>query len=146
MLAFPTEGDARERALEQFGLDIEASLRGWFDQMGMTQERAAELVRHNGRGTQWGRPGRPSKGDEDDLTLTPRQREAVAYICCGYTRSEAAARMGVGMETAKRHLDQARWRLRATTLAHLVVLAAMIGELDMDIVSEHLLRTWDQAA
>lgn len=141
-LAFPNVDGAHERARDLFGIDIEASLRSWFEEMGFDEERVAALMARTGTTIELG-PGSAVGPIADELVLTPRQRESLAYAACGFSRHEVAERMGIGWETVKRHQDSARFRLRASSLTQAVIVAALIGELDVDIVREHLLRNWD---
>lgn len=146
-LAFPSLAAERKRALTRFGIDFEESFRAWMVSMGLTELDVAELVDRETRSHLFSHGKPQGKGSDDDqLVLTQRQRECIAYMACGYNRTETGEYMHISMETVKSHLDHARFRLRATSTAHLVVLAAMIGEIDYGVIQEHLLRTWEAAA
>lgn len=139
---FPSLESERKRARERFGIDIDESLRAWFTDLGLDPERREELLAkaidyaHFG-----GHPG--TAPPDEELVLTARQRECLALAACGYTRKQIGELLWIGEETVKRHLDIARARLRASTVAHAVLLAALVGELDDGYLREHLLRGWE---
>jgi DNA-binding CsgD family transcriptional regulator len=62
-----------------------------------------------------------------DSILPPRQAETVYWLALGLSHREVAERMVISPETVSAHSVQARKRLGAKNMAHLVMLAAMAG-------------------
>lgn len=54
--------------------------------------------------------------------LTPRQLEACVYYAQGLRTHEVADRMCISRQTASQHLDEAKRRMEARTLAQLMFL------------------------
>lgn len=52
--------------------------------------------------------------------LTPRERQTLALVAEGLTRNDIAARLGLSPATVRTHLEHARARLEARTLAEAV--------------------------
>ena len=57
-----------------------------------------------------------------DRPLTARETEAIRHIMEGRMISMTAAKMGCGDRTVRFHLDNARRKLKAVNLPHLVAL------------------------
>lgn len=66
------------------------------------------------------------------LRLSPYERTALRLAAEGMTVQETANHMGIGFETAKMHLKEARRRLGARNTSHAVALALRSGELVID--------------
>jgi len=64
-------------------------------------------------------------------------------MACGYTREESGAILHLSMETVAQYLKQAYSKLRTTNMAHATVVAAMIGELDAEIIRDHAFRAYE---
>jgi len=54
--------------------------------------------------------------------LSPREREIVQLISLGYSYDNIAATLKISNRTARFHTDNAKRKLRALTLPHLVAL------------------------
>jgi FixJ family two-component response regulator len=60
-------------------------------------------------------------------TLTPREREVFPLVVSGMLNKQIAARLGASERTIKVHRSQVMRKMRAGSLAHLVLLAAKLG-------------------
>jgi len=59
--------------------------------------------------------------------LTPREREVLALIACGYTTSEIANALWITEDTVRTHVKRLLARLPARTRAHAVAIAFREG-------------------
>lgn len=139
-LAFPDHVDARARALELFGIDIEASLHDWLGEL--CGERGLEVVRRRLAETP---PPTVRWGEHLGPDLSPRERQAITLAAAGYSTPETAGILGIGYETAKVQRARALAKLRSHTIAHAVVIALLVGELDLELLREHVFRLWEPA-
>jgi LuxR family transcriptional regulator, quorum-sensing system regulator BjaR1 len=64
------------------------------------------------------------------VRLTPRERDAIAYVAEGKTDWEISAIFGVSEATARFHVDNARRKLGAVNRAHAVARFTALGGLD----------------
>jgi len=64
------------------------------------------------------RPAEPASGGARHLT--PRERQALSLVAEGMTRAEIARRLGLQQSTVRTHLEHARARFDARTLAEAV--------------------------
>jgi DNA-binding CsgD family transcriptional regulator len=142
LLQFPDQKEAREIALRRFDIDIETSLRGWFEQMELEPEKIAELLTRKPRtrriNSERNRKLGPSLA-RDSIDLTVREREVLSYAACGFSRGATADALGISTDTAKTYRSNAVARLRARDTGHAIVLALLCGELDAEILKMHLL-------
>ena len=128
---FGTLPDARERAAAIFGIDIEASFNAWMEDL--LGEGGAERLRRSLH----------SSWPEARVTLkdlTSREREIVSLTACGYTKQEIGDYLHLSMETIKSHLRNAYVKLGVVGNTHAVTMAVLVGELDNDLLREHLFR------
>jgi DNA-binding CsgD family transcriptional regulator len=59
--------------------------------------------------------------------LTPREREVLALIACGYSTSEIARALWITEDTVRTHVKRLLARLSARTRAHAVAIAFREG-------------------
>ena len=59
--------------------------------------------------------------------LTPREREVLALIACGYSTSEVARALWITEDTVRTHVKRLLARLPARTRAHAVAIAFREG-------------------
>lgn len=124
---FPSLHAERERALELHDIDIELSLRDWVEQLGITARPASD------------RPALMAVVPD----LTPREKEVLSLSACGYEKPAIAARLFLSTETVKSHHRHIRDKFRVETIAHAVAIGLMLGEFDVEILREELLRSWE---
>lgn len=55
-----------------------------------------------------------------DRALSSRETQAIVYVMQGYMLAAAAEKMGCKERTVRFHLDNAKCKMKAKTLAHLV--------------------------
>jgi FixJ family two-component response regulator len=60
-------------------------------------------------------------------SLTPREQEVIGWVTAGLMNKQVAAEMGVSEITVKVHRGNAMRKMRASTLADLVLMADMLG-------------------
>jgi DNA-binding NarL/FixJ family response regulator len=142
-LQFPENAQAREIALRRFDIDIETSLRDWFELMDLSPEKVAELLARKPRtrkiSSEYQRKLGPTVA-RDSIDLTVREREVLSYAACGFSRGATAKVLNIGVDTAKGYRTNAVARLRARDTCHAVILALLCGDLDETILREHLLE------
>jgi DNA-binding NarL/FixJ family response regulator len=59
--------------------------------------------------------------------ITPREREVLALIACGYSTSEIASALWITEDTVRTHVKRLLARLTARTRAHAVAIAFREG-------------------
>lgn len=64
---------------------------------------------------------------EPDISLTPREQDALCYVIAGETDEGIARRMGVAERTVRFHLNNVRQKLSARTRAQAVAKAIILG-------------------
>ena len=69
-------------------------------------------------------------GDEF-ITLSPRERDALAMISSGLSRTETAEKLKISENTLRVYLDSARNKLGGLNMPHAVALAVRSGIIDM---------------
>jgi len=67
-----------------------------------------------------------------DPVLTPRETGIVELIANGYSAKEVAATIHIAPRTVERHIENARHKLRAKNMAHLVAKALISGSLRIE--------------
>jgi FixJ family two-component response regulator len=60
-------------------------------------------------------------------SLTPREREVVAFVSAGLMNKQIAGKLGVAEITVKMHRGNAMRKMRATSLAELMRMAQVLG-------------------
>jgi FixJ family two-component response regulator len=60
-------------------------------------------------------------------SLTPREQEVIGWVTAGLMNKQVAAEMGVSEITVKVHRGNAMRKMKASTLADLVLMADMLG-------------------
>jgi DNA-binding NarL/FixJ family response regulator len=97
-------------------------------------EHHADIVRAvllAGNGKSYMSPALAERAYDSELAdLTPKQIEVLQLLAGGYERKEIAERMGIGEETVKSHLAEARRRLGARTSAQAVAIGVANSLLD----------------
>jgi DNA-binding CsgD family transcriptional regulator len=68
--------------------------------------------------------------DRESMNLTNRERQVIALASHGKTTPEIAQEMGVGPETVKSHVKNARRKIGAATRAHAVAKCLRAGVID----------------
>lgn len=129
-LAFPSLRQEVEKTERLFSIDIERSFRDWMTQLGADPDVQAH-----------GEPAQPDFGR--DLDLTSRERECLTLMACGYTKRQVGEHLHIGMETVKQYTKRCNQKLGAKNYAQAAFIAALVGELDLDLLREHLLRAWE---
>jgi DNA-binding CsgD family transcriptional regulator len=71
--------------------------------------------------------GRIRRDVDATKLLTRRQRQALQRMSHGLTYEEAAAELGIGLETVKEHMKGARSRLNALNTNHAIAEAIRLG-------------------
>lgn len=127
---FPGLEAERLRARELFGIDIELSLREWIEELGGQIRQRASTASYE--------LGPPAV----ILELSSREREVLSLMAAGQSREEIAERLGIGVETVKSHAKHVRAKFRVSSTLQAVMIALLIGELDMDIIRTELLAGW----
>ena len=61
--------------------------------------------------------------------LTPREIDIVELVANGYSAKEVAAQIRIAPRTVERHIENARHKLHARNMAHLVTQAVVSGSL-----------------
>lgn len=128
-LAFPSLAGERERSRRLFDIDIEQSFRDWMEQLGADPDVQAH--------------GEPTPPDWRTLDLSQRERECLTLLACGYSKEEAGAILHISMETVKSHTRRVNQRMGVKSFVHATFIAALVGELDVELLQEHLFRTWE---
>jgi FixJ family two-component response regulator len=59
--------------------------------------------------------------------LTPREQEVIGFVTAGLMNKQVAAEMGVSEITVKVHRGNAMRKMKANSLADLVMMADMLG-------------------
>ncbi|GII91189.1 response regulator [Sinosporangium siamense] len=75
----------------------------------------------------FGRPGAAVTPVEGLDSLTPREREMVAWVATGRSNDEIAAELVISPDTVRTHVSRAMVKLRARDRAQLVVFAVRSG-------------------
>lgn len=127
---FPSLSDERQRAVEIFGIDIEASFAAWMKDM-LGEGGSERLRRHLGMKL----PRTYTEGD-----LSDRERQVLSLVACGYTKQEIAGILFIGLETVKSHMKHIHSKLGVRTGAQAVAMATLVGELKPEVLQEHLFR------
>ncbi|MCL6729963.1 helix-turn-helix domain-containing protein [Sphingomonas hankyongi] len=69
-------------------------------------------------------------GEIDDTPhLSSREREILERVACGQSAKEVAVALGIGHRTVERHIENARYKMRARNKTHMITKAVMCGEL-----------------
>jgi len=120
----------REKSQRLFDIDIERSFRDWMAQLGGDPDVMAH--------------GEPTEPDFDrQLDLTQRERECLTLYACGYTKRQVGEHLHISMETVKQYTKRCTHKLGASTTGQAAFIAALVGELDLDLLREHLFRAWE---
>ena len=93
----------------------------------------AELVAAVHRALENNRSVRQARAEVDDIrartaTLTPREREVLAYVIKGYLNKQTAAALGTVEKTIKVHRGRMMEKMRVVSVAELVRLVAKCGD------------------
>jgi len=72
-------------------------------------------------------PGNPEHGGSGRLSLTPRQRQVVQLLNSGRALADVAAHLGLTEATVRRYLADAKARVEAQNIRHLLFLARRSG-------------------
>lgn len=84
------------------------------------------------RGKSYTSPAFAARGDGHDFEdLSPKQLAALRLLAQGLERKQIAERMGIGEETVKTHLSQARRKLGARTSVHAVAIGLINALFDV---------------
>ena len=75
--------------------------------------------------------------------LTEAERRVLSLAAAGYNKPEIAEVLRLSTETIKAHHKHIRAKLGVTTIQHAVTISLLIGEIDVDILREHLFRMWE---
>jgi DNA-binding CsgD family transcriptional regulator len=129
-LAFPSLRPEVERTQRLFSIDIEQSFRDWMEQLGGDPDVQAH-----------GEPAVPDFGRE--LDLTNRERECLTLMACGYNKAQVGEILHIGMETVKQYIKRCNHKLGAKNCGQAALIAAIVGELDIALMREHLFREWE---
>lgn len=65
--------------------------------------------------------------------LTPRERDVLELLACGFTKEEVAERLPLSPATVRTYVTRARMRLRASNTAHLVAICIREGLLPVTV-------------
>ena len=76
----------------------------------------------------------PARGDRDWQPLSQREREVVALVAGGATGREVGEALSVTAATVETHIRNAMRRLGARNRSHLVTLAILRHEIELDDV------------
>ena len=72
-------------------------------------------------------------GEIDDTPhLSNREREILERVACGQSAKEVALALGIAHRTVERHIENARYKMRARNKTHMITKAVMCGELVFD--------------
>jgi len=120
----------RERARELFDIDIDRSFGDWMEQLGWDPDRRSiELVD--------GVVGVP------EFELSERERQVLALTAAGYQKPEISELLHLSLETVKSHHKHVREKMGCSTMQHAVTMGILVGELDTELLREHLFRFWE---
>jgi len=132
-LAFPSMRREAEKTERLFSIDIEQSFRDWMTQLGGNPDVMAHAE--------------PVVPDFDrQLDLTSRERECLTLMACGYNKRQVGEFLHIGMETVKQYTKRCNHKLGAKNYGQAVMIAALVGELDLDLLREHLFRAWESGS
>ncbi len=65
--------------------------------------------------------------DPNAYRLTPRERDVLALVAEGMTNKEIGGRLKIGEDTAKKHVQNLIWKLRAADRTQAAILAYRLG-------------------
>jgi DNA-binding NarL/FixJ family response regulator len=69
-------------------------------------------------------------GETHDLRLTARERDVLELLAGGMRHEQIAERLGIGLETVRRHVRNASERLGAANRTQAVAIAVRRGLID----------------
>jgi DNA-binding CsgD family transcriptional regulator len=68
--------------------------------------------------------------DGDDAPhLSLRERQILERVALGRSAKEVAAELGIAHRTVERHIENARYKMRARNKTHMIAKAVLCGEL-----------------
>lgn len=136
-LAFPSLRREREQAESLFSIDIEQSFRDWMQQL--TGAADLDVYAH-------GEPTNPAPARRLQLDLSERERQCLTLMACGYTKEQTGEILFLGMETVKQYTKRCNQKLGTKNVIQASMIAALVGELDVDLMREHLFRAWESGS
>ncbi|HEY4070366.1 MAG TPA: helix-turn-helix transcriptional regulator [Sphingomicrobium sp.] len=69
-----------------------------------------------------------SQGD-DAPHLSSRERQVLERVALGRSAKEVAVELGIAHRTVERHIENARYKMRARNKTHMIAKAVICGEL-----------------
>src|SRR5690349_8535792 len=66
---------------------------------------------------------------DDAPHLTLRERQILERVALGRSAKEVAAELGIAHRTVERHIENARYKMRARNKTHMIAKAVLAGEL-----------------
>ena len=66
---------------------------------------------------------------DDAPHLTLRERQILERVALGRSAKEVAAELGIAHRTVERHIENARYKMRARNKTHMIAKAVLCGEL-----------------
>jgi len=76
-------------------------------------------------------------------SLTPRERQIVCYLCCGFKESAVALSLGISPSTVHSHIASAHRKLGVASRPRLVATVVAIGIIPLEELREMLTQTGD---
>jgi LuxR family transcriptional regulator, transcriptional regulator of spore coat protein len=73
-----------------------------------------------------------SPQDDDAPHLTCRELQVLKRVAHGRSAKEVARELGIARRTVERHIENARYKMRARNKTHMIAKAVRCGELTLD--------------
>lgn len=70
--------------------------------------------------------------------LTPREKETLQHLACGYSLYQTAVSMGITTRTVATNITRSRTRLQARNLVHAVAIAVALHLVEAPVLPEEL--------